>query len=237
MEEKILVKSQQYNAKKGLFIATGVILALALLICAMAVSITYTEVAADHEEYYLEHWHDAEGCWCEEYASASDYVAAKAVTGSLNSWYWRGLNAPMIIALITLGLLIILSVVVFLWLKSYELVVTDKRVYGKVAFGKRVDLPNDSISAISMVPTLKGVAVATSSGKISFLLIKNADEVYDTMNKLLMERQEQKKAAPVVAAAPVPSNAGELKQYKELLDSGVISQEEFDAKKKQLLGL
>ena len=29
----------------------------------------------------------------------------------------------------------------------------------------------------------------------------------------------------------------ELKRYKELLDSGVINQEEFDAKKKQLLGL
>lgn len=31
--------------------------------------------------------------------------------------------------------------------------------------------------------------------------------------------------------------ADELKTYKELLDSGVITQEEFDAKKKQLLGL
>lgn len=29
----------------------------------------------------------------------------------------------------------------------------------------------------------------------------------------------------------------EIKKYKELLDSGVISQDEFDAKKKQLLGL
>ena len=29
----------------------------------------------------------------------------------------------------------------------------------------------------------------------------------------------------------------ELKRYKELLDTGVITQEEFDAKKKQLLGL
>ena len=33
------------------------------------------------------------------------------------------------------------------------------------------------------------------------------------------------------------SNAEELKMYKELLDSGVISQAEFDAKKKQLLDL
>lgn len=33
------------------------------------------------------------------------------------------------------------------------------------------------------------------------------------------------------------SSADELKKFKELLDTGVISQEEFDAKKKQLLGL
>ena len=33
------------------------------------------------------------------------------------------------------------------------------------------------------------------------------------------------------------SSADELKKFKELLDSGVITQEEFDAKKKQLLGL
>ena len=33
------------------------------------------------------------------------------------------------------------------------------------------------------------------------------------------------------------STTEELKKHKELLDSGVISQEEFDAKKKQLLGL
>ena len=33
------------------------------------------------------------------------------------------------------------------------------------------------------------------------------------------------------------SGAQEIKQYKELLDEGIITQEEFDAKKKQLLGL
>ena len=33
------------------------------------------------------------------------------------------------------------------------------------------------------------------------------------------------------------SSADELKKYKELLESGAISQEEYDAKKKQLLGL
>lgn len=33
------------------------------------------------------------------------------------------------------------------------------------------------------------------------------------------------------------SQADELKKFKDLLDSGIITQEEFDQKKKQLLGL
>lgn len=41
----------------------------------------------------------------------------------------------------------------------------------------------------------------------------------------------------VITVHDSASNADELKKYKELLDSGVITQEEFDAKKKQLLGL
>ena len=42
--------------------------------------------------------------------------------------------------------------------------------------------------------------------------------------------------APAPAEKPVDVVA-ELKRYKELLDSGILTQEEFDAKKKQLLGL
>ena len=38
-------------------------------------------------------------------------------------------------------------------------------------------------------------------------------------------------------SASKPSVTDELKKYKELLDSGIITQEEFDAKKKQLLNL
>ncbi len=47
-----------------------------------------------------------------------------------------------------------------------------------------------------------------------------------------------KSDAPVVVEKKASaSKADELKKYKELLDSGVITQEEFDAKKKQLLNL
>lgn len=45
---------------------------------------------------------------------------------------------------------------------------------------------------------------------------------------------KQLKNNPIVVNV---SAADELKKFKELLDSGVISQDEFEAKKKQLLGL
>lgn len=44
---------------------------------------------------------------------------------------------------------------------------------------------------------------------------------------------KQQKNNPTTAISP----AEELKKFKELLDSGIITQEEFDAKKKELLGL
>jgi len=45
-------------------------------------------------------------------------------------------------------------------------------------------------------------------------------------------------AAPAAEPATAPfSAADEIRKFKELLDLGVITQEEFDAKKKQLLGL
>ena len=139
--------------------------------------------------------------------------------------------------LIDLGVLLFpITLVIFWWLSSSELTVTDKRVYGRAAFGKIVELPLDSISAVG-TSFLKGVDVGTSSGRISFKLIKNQKEVYSAMSDLLAERQYKPGKSAVVEDIISSSKADELKKYKELLDSGVITQEEFDAKKKQLLGL
>lgn len=53
------------------------------------------------------------------------------------------------------------------------------------------------------------------------------------------EQAEQAAAAPqpVQASAPAGDPYAELEKLGELKDKGFISQEEFDAKKKQLLGL
>ena len=120
-----------------------------------------------------------------------------------------------------------------------ELVVTDKRVYGKAAFGTRIDLPINKISSIGLgVRLFSSVAIATSSGKIKFHLLKNREEVYQTISNAIANavthtiEHDSKQNTSFAGSA-----ADELKKYKDLLDSGIITQEEFDAKKKQLLGL
>ena len=49
--------------------------------------------------------------------------------------------------------------------------------------------------------------------------------------------KEEPQTSTSIVTTSKTSNADELKKYKDLLDSGVITQEEFEAKKKQLLGL
>lgn len=129
---------------------------------------------------------------------------------------------------------VLIALFIWWWFKKYELTVTNHRVYGKAAFGRRVDLPMDSISSVGTC-FFKGILVATSSGAIKFRLIKNRDEIHSELSKLLISRQGGGKDEIVEDNNIVSVSA--LKEYKELLDSGIISQEEFDAKKKQILGL
>lgn len=116
-----------------------------------------------------------------------------------------------------------------------EIVVTNKRIYGITTFNKRVDLPLDSVSAVG-VDFLHGINVATSSGRLHFKFLKNNVEIHNIVSKLLVERQQAKELKDN-SNIQNSSNADELKKFKELLDNGIITQNEFDEKKKQLLGL
>ena len=140
----------------------------------------------------------------------------------------------MIFVFIPLGIaLFVWGIVLFFYVSSCEICVTDKRVYGKAAFGARVDLPIDSVSAVGTISLYKGIFISSSSGKIKFLYISNADNIHAAISKMLVDRQEK----VVNILQETKSNVEELKKYKDLLDSGIISQEEFDIKKKQILDL
>ena len=62
-------------------------------------------------------------------------------------------------------------------------------------------------------------------------MLENSDELKTAiMNGL-------KKYSDAIGSTVKDANADSIVKYKELLDAGIITQEEFDAKKKQLLGL
>jgi hypothetical protein len=49
--------------------------------------------------------------------------------------------------------------------------------------------------------------------------------------------QPAQAAAPTPAAAPEPEYVGELERLAQLRDQGIITDDDFEAKKKQLLGI
>lgn len=126
--------------------------------------------------------------------------------------------------------------------KNQTLTITDKRVYGNL-LNKSVNMP---LSAISHVERVRNIHfnIATTSGTMKFFHCDNCVEVVYTISDLLQERNAPKpNMEPLVVSTPELSrnaqisSADEIRKYKELLDEGILTQEEFDSKKKELLGL
>lgn len=167
--------------------------------------------------------------------SKEEYVnnCVNADLSSQRYLYLDNIFIPISIGLIPFILFSALGSLICWLFGKNEITVTDKRVTGKRARGKLVELPINQISAIS-VGGIKGVTMASSSGVIKFSFIKNRHEIYDTVSKLLKGQQGAEKQT---ANNVNMSSADEIEKFKRLLDSGAITQEEYEAKKKQILGL
>lgn len=135
---------------------------------------------------------------------------------------------------ISLFISAVIAVLFYVKFSITEIIVTDKRVYSKTSFGTRVDLPVDSISAVG-ITFLKSLTVTTASGAIRFFLIENRDDIHKELSRLLIERQEKKTENNNTDRGSYISVPDELKKYKELFDQGILTEEEFNMKKEQLL--
>ena len=224
MEEKIIIESVN-NYKKKVLQAT-IISAILAIVALVAVISVQAPIDKNGDIVYSNLY----GSY-----NSDEIESARQKLHTLYNVEEIGMFAVVICVPIS-----IILFVFYLYVNKMQIVVTDKRVYGKTSFGKQVDLPLDSISAVG-TSLFKGISVGTSSGKISFLAISNRDEIYGEIKKILADRQEKeikvKASTPITNITQAQSNADELKKFKDLLDSGIITQEEFDAKKKQLLGL
>lgn len=201
---------------------------LPLIICALCILIFFFSAVAEMNET-----NRLNNLVIDDY----DYdYEANIIDGFCNViCFWDSCNLEWnIFALICL-LASVVSVIIHFMVKNCEISVSTTRVVGKASFGKRVDLPLNQISAIGL-GMFKSIAIATSSGKINFWLLTNRNEVHEALSQQLAAFQVQASSNDAAKVATT-SSADELKKFKELLDAGVITQEEFDSKKKQLLGL
>ncbi|MBQ7596380.1 MAG: SHOCT domain-containing protein [Clostridia bacterium] len=89
--------------------------------------------------------------------------------------------------------------------------------------------------AFDEFPIYIGAAIGLAVGLLSTLFIRYLAELGENTQKTANATMTQ--AETQTQSSQNPSVTQELLEYKHLLDEGVITQEEFDAKKKQLLNL
>lgn len=115
----------------------------------------------------------------------------------------------------------------------------EKTIYYKDAIGVQFK-PSSVLDGYIQVETAAGGQQNSSQymGENSIQFSgQKANEEAETVVEYIRNQIEAVKNAPMGGVVQQTSDADELKKFKELLDMGVITQEEFDAKKKQLLGL
>lgn len=116
----------------------------------------------------------------------------------------------------------------------------EKTIYYKDAIGVQYK-PSSIADGYIQIETAAGGVTSSSSqygGENSIQFSgKERNAEAEIVVDFIRKQIEEIKNAPVGGIVQQASPAEELKKFKDLLDMGVISQEEFDAKKQQILGL
>ena len=216
MEEKILIKSRMNKSVKNFLKITPIVCFGITVLISILLTIPIKEKFRLHSEYIVF-----------DYGNGWNHLFS---WGSYTKFFVMFvLGSASLLAGIVSG-------IIYLANRTCELQITENSVKGKTLFGKEVVLPLYMISAYSTRKLLSTVSVATASGITKFSLIENYKEVGDVLSQLINQRQKNTQ----VDSAPASTNSNsldDLVRLKSLLDSGIITQEEFEAKKKQLLGL
>lgn len=184
MSEKILANSEQYNTKKHYIIVLISALLLCIILFVISCDVYINE--GQYAKYTIEYKLNGRTFTREDYLydNIFEWIADNTLP------FEDCEITPYTLWLLLPTVIVVIATIVYFWLRSYEMVITDKRVYGVVAFGKRVDLPLDLISASATTTFLHSVVVFTSSGKIYFRMMKNNNEMYAVLRTAISERQE-----------------------------------------------
>ena len=84
----------------------------------------------------------------------------------------------------------------------------------------------------SLKPAFNGISITSIGSVNNFYCFENREEVINTISCLLTKLQQDN-----AQLAQSGSATNRLERLKSLLDAGVLTQDEFDTKKRQILGL
>lgn len=113
-----------------------------------------------------------------------------------------------------------------------RVLIAQQKIIGQVFQTVDIDNLNDITMSTGMLMGV--ITIDTIKEKFNVAVDKKAAKsINDTIHDILLSIKQQKKGS--ITSQPSSSVADELLKFKNLLDMGVITQEEFDKKKMELL--
>lgn len=176
------------------------------------------------------------------------WLAALVVVVAAGAFAWQFTAGEVATGIsIAVGALALILLILILWklvvLRSYEHVLTNRRVIQQAGvLNKRsMDAPLDKINNVEHWQTFwerilgygdVEIDTASEHGATRF---HNIARPLEFKNAIVAATEAYRSRRFAPAAASGPSGAERLRQLKALLDDGLISPEEFEAKRRRLL--
>lgn len=238
MEEKILIKSCTSEKTRRFFICVIIFwLIVSAIFLVLWIHFGKENWADSKVRYYYNGYYECELCGDIMRPADSRTHVLKLHSDKINllhnyhsvGWaivHWSSLFLPVIFYLI------------YYSLSHCKIVITDKNISGRTFWGKKVILPIHMISAFSISKIFSVVAITSSSGFIKFPCIGNREEIAEVLQQLLNERQTKTEIEEKeVLQNNNSTDVDYLIKLKNLLDNNIVTQEEFEKKKKEILGI
>ena len=116
---------------------------------------------------------------------------------------------------------------------SKRIIMGKKKMIGQIFQSIDIDKLNDVSLKTTMMSGI--ITIDTVKEKLDISFEKSvAINVNNSIHEILFSLKEQKKPS---SNSPIINSADEIIKYKNLLDMGAITQEEYDKKKKELLNI
>ena len=152
-------------------------------------------------------------------------------------WVYSGLDAGIGFLAGFLSALFMggfIHIILYFTARNNQIILTNYKITGVYKRHLSLNIPIDSISSVSK-GGLRSLCITCAGNKYNISFVSNIDIFCSKLNELLNKRTQQSMRRDTVVLQT--SKYDEIEKLKQLLDNGIISQEEFDVKKKQLLDL